>query len=75
METAVDFEAIATIPVTPLLDEFICLGKVGRDELVVTEKDADADEYEDEVYSGTQTGGLFERSLLCLNRLFLWYSC
>ncbi len=71
MEAAVDFEAIATVPVTPLLDEFVCLGKVGRDKLVVAKKDADADEREDDVYSGTQTGGLFECSLLGFDSLFL----
>ena len=71
MKAAVDFETITAIPVTPLLYEFICLGEVGRDKLVVAKKYTDADERKDDVYSGTETGGLFECSLLRLDRSFL----
>ena len=71
MKAAIHFEAIATIPVAALLDKLVRFRQVGGDELVVAKEEADADEREDDVYSRTQTGGLFERKLLSLDRLFL----
>ena len=71
VKAAIDFEAVTTVPVTAFLDELVCLGKVSRDKLVVAEKDADADEHEHDVYSRSQTGRLFECSLLRLDRFFL----
>ena len=72
MEATIDLEAIATVPVAPLLDKLVRFRKVGGDELVIAKEEADADEREDDVYSGTQTGGLFEGELLCFYRFFLY---
>jgi hypothetical protein len=71
VEAAIDFEAIATVPVTALLDKLVRFRKVRGDELVVAKEEADADESEDNVYPRTQTGCLFERKLLGLDRFFL----
>jgi len=61
VKTTIDFEAVATVPVATLLDKLVRFGNVGRDELDVAKEEADADEREDDVYPGTQAGGLFER--------------
>jgi hypothetical protein len=53
VEATIDFETIATVPITTLLDKLICFGKVGGDELVVAKEEADADERKDDVYSRT----------------------
>jgi hypothetical protein len=72
VEAMIDFEAIATVPVAALLDKLVRFREVGGDELVVAKEEADADEREDDVYSRTETGGLFEGELLCFDRLFLF---
>jgi hypothetical protein len=53
VEATIDFEAIATVPVATLIDKLVRFRKVGGDELVVAKEEADADEREDDVYSGT----------------------
>jgi hypothetical protein len=53
VEATINFETIATVPITALLDKLVRFRKVGGDELVVAEEEADADEREDDVYSRT----------------------
>jgi hypothetical protein len=49
VKATVDFETIATVPVTALLDKLVCFRKIRRDELVVAKEEADADECENDV--------------------------
>ena len=53
MKATIDFETIATVPVTAFLDKLVRFRKVRGDELVVTKEEADADKREDDVYSRT----------------------
>ena len=74
VQAAVDLEAIAAVPVAARLYKLVRFREVGRDELVVAKEEADADEGEDDVDSRAEPGGLFERELLGLDRLFLHVS-
>ncbi len=53
VKATINFEAIATVPITTFLDKLVRFRKVGGDELVVPKEEADADECEDDVYSRT----------------------
>ena len=53
MEATIDFETIATVPVTALLHKLVRFRNVGGDELVVAKEEADADKRKDDVYSRT----------------------
>ena len=53
MKATINFETIAAVPITTLLDKLVRFRKIGGDELVVTKEEADADEREDDVYSRT----------------------
>jgi len=53
VKATINFETIATVPITTLIDKFVRFCKVGGDELVVAKEEADADEREDDVYSRT----------------------
>lgn len=53
MEATINFETIATVPITTLLDKLVRFREVGGDELVVAKEEADADERQYNVYSRT----------------------
>ncbi len=53
VKATINFETIATVPITTLLHKLVRFRKVGGDELVVAKEEADADEREDDVYSRT----------------------